>query len=963
MSADLDIGHLVGFIELDASGVEKGGKEALDQVDQIGAKGKVLAAVAGIGIATALAETFTEALDVDAGRAKLAAQLDLSAADSQRLGGIAGSLYSDAYGESLDQVNEALRGVVQNIGGMADASDADLSRVTGKVLSVADAFGQDLGGVTRAVGMMLRTGLAKDADEALDVLTTGFQSGVNVADDLLDTFAEYSTQFRKLGLEGPDALGLLQQGLQGGARDADVVADALKELSIRAVDGSETTVAGYEALGLSASEMARKFATGGQTSAKALDAVLDGLRRISDPVKREAAAVALFGTQAEDLGAALFALDPSTAAAAEGLDNLEGSADRVNETLGDTAKAKITGLARTIKTELTDFLGSTAVPVVAELAETAGGVLVPALEAVEAVVGPVVDVFAALPDGVQTAVVTIGALVALRGPIADFGGVIAKAATDTVQWTGYGIARALDGVGSLGSGFDNVGAKARGLATGGIASLSGAMGGPLGLAVAGLSIGLPLLSSLFGDNEDEANKAARANSNLAKALEESEGVINENVRAAAALDAQEKGLLDAADQAGIARSRVTDALLGNRDAYDEVRGALGAFMEEETRGGGKTGARVAPQLTEAGRAASAARDELDQLIPTVEETRAQQEQLADATEESTTAQDGMTEATDTGAKSAEEQADALDKLKEVFDKFTGVAIGVAEAQIDVNDGLRDFADRASDGLTSLESNTEAGDANRRMILDQIQATQDLASATYRQTGSTDQARDAYNREIGALRDKLTALGYNKQEVENLIATYGRIPDEAWTDVYANTQPASTGLDRLSEKLKTIVNGDYRVDVYVTESGGVRRGAGYGLASGALMEFYAEGDVRSLTPMSAGIANVVPANTWRVIGDRPVGDEFYLPDDEAPRSLAIGSEWARRRGLGLVPLAAMADGGQLTTGPADVVAATGSGYRREGPLVHIDHAEIRDPDDLDAFAERADWKRRTRGRRR
>src|SRR3546814_1665275 len=45
----------------------------------------------------------------------------------------------------------------------------------------------------------------------------------------------------------------------------------------------------------------------------ALDLTLDSLRRMKDPTEREAAAVALFGTQAEDLGAALFELDPSSA--------------------------------------------------------------------------------------------------------------------------------------------------------------------------------------------------------------------------------------------------------------------------------------------------------------------------------------------------------------------------------------------------------------------------------------------------------------------------------------------------------------------------------------------------------------------------------------------------------------------------------------------------------------------------
>jgi hypothetical protein len=56
--------------------------------------------------------------------------------------------------------------------------------------------------------------------------------------------------------------------------------------------------------------------------------VLDRLRAIKDPVKQSQAAVQLFGTQAEDLGKALYALDPSKAAA--GMNKVAGAARRVN---------------------------------------------------------------------------------------------------------------------------------------------------------------------------------------------------------------------------------------------------------------------------------------------------------------------------------------------------------------------------------------------------------------------------------------------------------------------------------------------------------------------------------------------------------------------------------------------------------------------------------------------------------
>ncbi|OZF53132.1 hypothetical protein CH293_11525 [Rhodococcus sp. 14-2470-1b] len=81
------------------------------------------------------------------------------------------------------------------------------------------------------------------------------------------------------------------------------------------------------------------------------------------------------------------------------------------------------------------------------------------------------------------------------------------------------------------------------------------------------------------------------------------------------------------------------------------------------------------------------------------------------------------------------------------------------------------------------------------------------------------------------------------------------------------------------------------------------------ANGNLLEFFAGG---GLSPMSSRRAQVVPPNTWRVVGDRPVNDEFFIPDTDQPQHVSIGAEWARRRGLILVdpnqPVRAFADGG-------------------------------------------------------
>lgn len=348
-------GKAVGGFGVQLDGL---GKTVAGMAAKVGLLG---AAVGGIG------DTLAEGLNQAAIKDKLAAQLGATGDEAQRLGGVAGRLYAQGYGEGLQDVADSVKSVVRNISGMGDASTEELERIAAKTSSTASVFDQELGGVTRAVGNMLRNGLAADADEAFDILTRGFQTGADKAGDLLDTFNEYGTQFRDLGLDGKTAMGLLSQGLQAGARDADIVADAFKEFAIRAKDGSKTTADGFKAIGLDYKEMGQVFARGGPPAAAALDTVLDRLGKIPDPVKRSQTAVALFGTQAEDLQQALFALNPSDAVAALG--KIEGAADSAGDTFHDNAQTRLAAFWRGLQTGAIEIIGGKLLPALERMAE------------------------------------------------------------------------------------------------------------------------------------------------------------------------------------------------------------------------------------------------------------------------------------------------------------------------------------------------------------------------------------------------------------------------------------------------------------------------------------------------------------------------------------------------------------------------------------------------------------------
>lgn len=384
--------------------------------------------VAGAAGGAALAAGVMEGLQQAGLQGKLKAQLGLSAKESERIGKVAGDLFANAYGESMEEVNDAIKSVIQNMDGMRGASSAVLKDTAKDALNLANVMGEDVGKVTAAVAQMLKTGLAKNAKEAFDVLTVGTQKGINKAEDLLDTFIEYGTQFRKLGIDAKMATGILSQGLKAGARDADIVADALKEFSIRAVDMSDSSIAAYKALGLNGEEMSAKIAKGGASASAGLQLVLDRLRAIDDPVKREAAAVGLFGTQAEDLGQALFAIDPSKAV--QSLGQVGGAADRMDKALGESANVTLEKFKRQLQQGIVNAMATSVIPAINSFIQALEGIGISGGAIAKVVIG--VTALAAAWKGVQLAIAGVQAVGTVAGPMASG---IRLAITNVVMFT------------------------------------------------------------------------------------------------------------------------------------------------------------------------------------------------------------------------------------------------------------------------------------------------------------------------------------------------------------------------------------------------------------------------------------------------------------------------------------------------------------------------------------------------
>lgn len=309
---------------------------------------KLKGATSGLGgLGSALGVQLITAFDSEVDLSKTTRNFEQSLGatknEAKGLGLAAGKLYADGLADGMDDAEQAITSTINAISGIRDQGGPAIAEIASKALGLSKAFGQDLDGVLRATGQLMRTGLAKDGAEAMDIIAGGLQKIPGAAEDLLDTFTEYSVQFKKLGLNGKDALGLINQMVEGGARNTDLAADALKEFSIRAIDGSSATAEAFERAGLDAKAMSQKFAAGGAEAKKALGDVLEALNKMEDPLERNLAGADLFGSQWEDLGDAFRKADLKTAA--KELGDLNGVADQVGgNTFGEKFSSNLSKL-------------------------------------------------------------------------------------------------------------------------------------------------------------------------------------------------------------------------------------------------------------------------------------------------------------------------------------------------------------------------------------------------------------------------------------------------------------------------------------------------------------------------------------------------------------------------------------------------------------------------------------------
>lgn len=364
----LNIGELVGYLDLDAGPFEKGLGKAFDSMGS--KKWQVAGAAAGVAAGTAILGGIMSSMETEKLNNKMAASLGLTKDQSATAGKAAGQLYADNYGSSMEDVTGAVEGVMSSISGMRTSSQADIQAVTKDVLNLGSAFELDVGQTSQIVGQMITSGIATDAKNAADLLA-GTLSKVpkNVREDIMDAVDEYSPFMATLGIKGEEAMGILATSSEKGMYGIDKTGDALKEFTIRSTDMSKATGGAYKTLGMNQEKMTARLLAGGPSAKKAFGEIVAGLQGMKDPVEQSQAALALFGTPLEDLSVTeipkfLGSIDPM----GDKFDSLKGKAAELDSTLGAGASNGWTKFQRGAETAMS-AIGAQVLPILTPIIE------------------------------------------------------------------------------------------------------------------------------------------------------------------------------------------------------------------------------------------------------------------------------------------------------------------------------------------------------------------------------------------------------------------------------------------------------------------------------------------------------------------------------------------------------------------------------------------------------------------
>jgi TP901 family phage tail tape measure protein len=789
----------------------------------------------------------------------------------------------------LPVTHAELAGVAEAAGQLGIARE-DIVEFT--EVAIAMGVSTNLSAEEAAVGMARLSNImgtsSSDVDRMGSVLVALGNAGASTEQEILDMGLRIAAAGRQAGMTEGEVLGLANSmsslGIEAEA-GGTAISTVIKDINSSVMDGGDQLERYAEVAGMSAEQFARAWRT---DAAGALVTVVEGLGRMQAQGEN-------VNTVIDDLGLGGIRTSDTLlrlAGNAEGLTDSLATGNRAwsenNALMNEANKryettASQLAIARNQITSAAIDIGATLLPILAEGAQ---------------LVASFVRGWQELPGPLKDVVTILGLLAATVGIV---GGAAIIGATKLAAFR--------TSMTTL--------AASSGAANAAVGRFGLFMGGPWGAAIGVATLALGGLVTWLGASSQASEESTSRTMDLAAALRDTGGAIDDNIRALRAQAAADReigdsNLLEIAQKAGVSLPRLTDALVGVGDAYDEVDAALQAYIEENTLSVQSDQGVIVSQNARA-KAAAEGRDVLKEMAGETGRAVAENERLAAATEKSgdaaansTSTVESLAGVTEDLAGSAGDAATAAEQLAEAMDELNGPTLDAREAARGYQEAIDAAAASVAEHGRTLDINTEAGRANQDALDGIAKAAAENANAIAANGGSYDSFRNSLLAGREALVVTAMAMGHSEAEARRLAESIIQIPDAAEVDIALPTyRQVVSQLETVHAKVKGLPPG-HTVNVGVISDAAIRalQNVGY------TVERLPDGTVK-VTANTASAHNDLAAfvsRSWtttvraRVVYDQQPGRTYY-------------GQIPERAGGGLVGVPGYAGGGSPLPGLA------------------------------------------------
>lgn len=290
---------------------------------------------------TAAADAIKESMvDISSATSSLSAQTGLTGKALEEYKNAMESIRGDNFGESYQEVAEAMGLVYQTMG---QISETDMTSVTESLLTLQDTFDMDMNETLRGAQSLV-THFGVSATEAFDLIAAGAQNGLNYTDELGDNLSEYAGKFAEAGYSVEEYFQLLENGTEGGAYNLDKVNDAINEVTTRLADG--TVEDSIDLFSDATKETFKAWKDGGATQKEVIDAIVSDIQNTTNEQEKMNMAAEAFGTMAEDGGTKFI---ESLTSVGDAFDDVQGKMDNLANTKYDNLADAWSGLGAAVQ--------------------------------------------------------------------------------------------------------------------------------------------------------------------------------------------------------------------------------------------------------------------------------------------------------------------------------------------------------------------------------------------------------------------------------------------------------------------------------------------------------------------------------------------------------------------------------------------------------------------------------------